>query len=253
MTTALRESAAEVDALRAKLEALRTSGTSFLSEAAHAIKNPLTVTYSYLEILNTDLSEGLTKEQKSFLSIALENAEKLRRLVEDLAEVAALESESAAIDLAISDVRMIVEAACEEVRTSVEQAELELAIEPADRLSDVRIDKERLKDALVRVLENSIRFTPAGGAIVLHAQQDHDHLVIEIRDTGVGMPADRIDDALRAFVQLHREPGETRESFGLGLPLSRRQVEAMGGTLTIGSVEGEGTTVTISLPVAESK
>jgi signal transduction histidine kinase len=250
---ALRESEAEVRFLRAKLAELKEAGTFFLADATHAIKNSLTVTYSYLEILNSDFSEGLTEDQRSFLGIALENADKLRRLVDDLADLAALELGSAQIDLADADIREVVEAVRAEIQPSLDRAKIELTIENIDPICQATIDRDRLRDAVFRVLDNSIRFTPQGGAIDVRTRQDLDHLEIEIRDTGVGMPAERIDDALRPFVQLHRNPGETRESFGLGLPLCRSQIDAMGGTLSIESVEGDGTTVTIRLPITDSK
>jgi signal transduction histidine kinase len=74
-------------------------------------------------------------------------------------------------------------------------------------------------------------------------------VAIEVVDSGVGIPADRVTDAFETFVQLHRKSGENRDSYGLGLPICRREVEAFGGTIELTSVEGEGTTATVKLPV----
>ena len=76
---------------------------------------------------------------------------------------------------------------------------------------------------------------------------------MKIEDSGIGIPAARVDDAFLPFVQLHRKPGENRENYGLGLALCRRQIEAFGGTLELDSVEGEGTTVTITIPCSASR
>jgi len=250
---ALAKSEAEVEELRAKVAEMASAGEAFLSEAAHAIGSPLTVTHSYLEILFTDLSDGLTEEQRGFLGIAYENAVKLRQLVEDLVELAALETGTARIDLSPTAVRQIVESLRTELQPIIDRNGLQLTTEVKDDLPPITTDKNRLQDVLRRLVDNAVRFTPEGGSIVLRARPEHDHLIIEIRDTGAGIPADRIDDVFLAFVQLHRKPGENREGYGLGLPLCRRQVEATGGTLDLESIEGEGTTVTVKIPVSENK
>ena len=246
---ALAKSEAEVEELRARLAELVSAGEAFLSEAAHAIGSPLTVTHSYLEILFTDLSEGLTEEQQSFLGIAYENAVKLRQLVEDLVELAALETGTAQIDPAPTSVRQIIESLGTELQPVFDRKGLQLTIEVEDDLPSVTADENRLRDVLRRIVDNAVRFTPEGGSIVLQAKPKHDHLLIEISDSGAGIPADLLDEVFRAFVQLHRKSGENREGFGLGLSLCRRQVEAIGGTLELASIEGEGTTVTVKIPV----
>jgi signal transduction histidine kinase len=248
---ALAEREAEVEILRRQLAKLRSAGGDFLSEAAHAIRSPLTVTHSYLEILHADLCDGLTEEQRSFLGIAHENAVKLRHLVDDLVDLAALEIGTAKIELAPAQVDAIVADLRSEVQPIAGQKGLELTTEVAQGLPPVTIDGERLKDVLRRLLDNAIRFTPEGGSVLLRANDNRDHLTIEIVDSGVGIPADRITDAFEAFVQLHRNPGENREGYGLGLPICRRVVEAFGGTMELTSIEGRGTTVTIRIPASD--
>jgi signal transduction histidine kinase len=250
---ALTESKAEIEELRARLAELVCAGEEFLVEAAHAIGSSLTVTHSYLEILHTDLGEGLTEEQRSFLGIAYENAVKLRRLFEDLVELAALETGSAQIDLVPAAVRRIVESLHTEIQPIIDRTRLQLATEVADDVPQITADEGRLQDVLRRLFDNAIRFTPEGGSIVLCVQPQGDYLMIELRDTGVGIPADHLEDVFRPFVQLHRKPGENREGYGLGLPICRRTVEAFDGTLEVTSVESEGTTATIRIPVSNPR
>jgi two-component system cell cycle sensor histidine kinase PleC len=246
-TPAERE--AEIDAMWAKLDELAADGGGFLSDAVHAIKNPLTVTHSYLEILNTDLSEGLTDEQRSFLGIAYENVVKLRQLIEDLVDLASLETGTAQIDFARHTVTETIGAVSGDLQPAAAEKGVKLTTEHADGLPQITVDQGRLKDVLRRLLENAIRFTPKGGSVALRATSDEKSVTIVVADNGVGIPADRVSDSLKAFVQIHRKPGEHRDSYGLGLPLCRRQVEAFGGTLELESSEGQGTTVTIRIPV----
>ena len=248
---ALAERDAEVEELRSQIAELATTGENFLSEAAHAIRSPLTVTLSYLEILYSDLRDGLSEEQQSFLSIAFENAVKLRRLIDDLVDLAALETGTAQIELASVFVNEVFNSLQSERQTIAEHKGLRLAINVSEDLPTVTIDQDRLKDVLCRLLDNAFRFTPEGGSVSLRAIQDQERVTIEVADNGVGIPTDRISDSFQAFVQLHRKPGENRERFGLGLQLCRRMVEALGGTLELESTVGRGTTVKIRIPVSD--
>jgi len=247
---ALAEREAEVEELRSKIAKSASAGEEFLAEAAHAIRSPLTVTHSYLEILNSDLCEGLTEEQKSFLGIAFENATKLRHLIDDLVDLAALETGTAQIELAPILINESLTSMQSEYQTIAERKGLKLTTDISEDLPTVNIDHDRLKDVLRRLLDNAFRFTPEGGSVSLRAIHDQERVTIEVVDSGIGIPADRINDAFHEFVQLHRKPGQNREGYGLGLPLCRRTVEIFGGTLELAGVEGEGTTVTIQIPAS---
>ena len=249
----LVELESEIDELRGKLADQLAIGRNFLSDAAHAIRSPLTVTHSYLEILHTDLTDGLSYHQLSFLTIAYENVVKLRRLVDDLVDLAALETGTATIDIEATHIDEIVDSIRVELLPSAQEKGLELTTEFADGLPSIEVDVDRCGDVVRRLLDNAIRFTPEGGAVRIRAGHDQSHVSMKVEDSGVGIPADRVDDAFRPFVQLHRQAGENRENYGLGLAICRRQVEAFGGTLELESAEGQGTTATIRIPVKENK
>jgi signal transduction histidine kinase len=248
---ALADRLAEIEALRARINEIESDRAVFLSDATHAIGNPLTVIHSYLEILHTELEGGLTDQQRSFVGIAYEHSSRLRRLVDDLVSIAALETGNAQIDLAPCTIDRIVSTVCSEVQPAARKRNQIVTTDIANDLPPVTVDENRLKDVLARLLDNAVRFTPEGGSISVSAHAKPRSAVIIVRDTGIGMAEGRIEDALHTFVQLHRRPGESREGYGLGLPLCQSQVEAMGGTLTLESTEGRGTTVTIRLPMAK--
>ena len=250
---ALADREAEVEELRSQIAKRASAGEDFLSEAAHAIRSPLTVTHSYLEILFSDLRDGLTEEQQSFLGIAYENAVKLRKLIDDLVDLAALETGSAQIELAPVSVNKIITSLQSEYRSVAEHRGLKLATEVAKNLPTITVDEGRLNDVLRRLLDNAFRFTPEGGSVSMRASRDQGPVTIEVVDSGVGIPANRITDSFQAFVQLHRKPGEIREGYGLGLPLSRRIIEAFGGTLELKSTVDRGTTATIRIPASRHK
>ena len=250
---ALVEHEREIKALREKIADQLAVGRNFLFDAAHAIRSPLTVTHSYLEILHTDLRQGLTDEQLSFLGIAYENVVKLRRLIEDLVDLAALETGTAQIDLKSTRIEKVIDPVLADLPSSAKEKGLVLAPEVDDGLPSATVDEDRLRDVLSRLLDNAVRFTPDGGTVRIRMGHDQDHVIVKIEDSGVGVPADRIGDAFQPFVQLHRKSGENRENYGLGLALCRRQIEAFGGTLELESSEGQGTTATIKIPHTGSK
>jgi signal transduction histidine kinase len=249
----LAKRSAMVEELLEKINEIESGRSEFLSDAAHAIGNPLTVIHSYLEILHTELQEGLTEQQRSFIGIAYENANRLRRLVDDLVAIAALDTGNGPIDLAPHAADRIISSVCSGMQSVAERRNQDLTTRIDDDLPPVNIDAGRLRDVLSRLIDNAMRFTPDGGSISVAAHAVPDSVVIVVRDTGTGMTQKGADDALHTFVQIHRRPGERREGFGLGLPLCQRQVEAMGGTFTLESVEGEGTTVTVGLPISVRK
>jgi signal transduction histidine kinase len=245
---ALEARTREVEALRRRLAELDATGGKFLSAAAHELKTPLTVIQSYLEIMLSDLTEGLTSEQHSFLQIVYDSVLRLRTLILDLIDVAALETGSLQLDLIPVDAAGLIQEACEEMRTEAERGGLELKADVSPDLPPIHVDAPRLKDVLRRLLDNAVKFTPAGGSIVVRAAGGSNEVVLQIEDTGVGIPNDRLKGIFEEFVQVHRKPGERRQGSGLGLAICRRLIHSFGGSIEVESSHGEGTTMTIRLP-----
>lgn len=253
LVRALAERDQEVEELKKRVQELEASGGRFLSDATHAVRTPLTVILSYLEILQADLTTGLGDEQLSFLGVVWDNVVRLRILIDNLAELAALETQTAQLDPAPSDIAPLIEEGLAERKPDFSRAGLEVAATIDSALPPVGVDPSVLMSAVQRLIDNAVQFTPAGGEIALRVGQTDDRLVIEIEDTGLGIPPDQIDEAFCPFVQLHRQPGRQREGYGLGLPIARRIVEAFGGSLDAQSAVGEGSTFRIQLPVWSEK
>jgi signal transduction histidine kinase len=249
LSDTLAERTCEVEELRQRIMDLEETGGRFLSAAAHATRNHLTVIQSYLEIIHSDLAAGLSDDHMTFLGVVYDNVVRLRELTDDLIEVAALETGIAAIELESSSVSEIVEEVCGEMRTLAERGGLSVSCETPEQPVRARIEPERMRDLLRRLLGNAVRFTPDGGSISVRVMESRGFLIIEVRDTGVGIPPDRIDEVFEDFSQLHRKPGEQRQGFGLGLAIARRIARAFGGELEVESAVGEGSTFTVRVPM----
>ncbi len=245
---ALKEGARKIELLEQRATDLQDAGGRFLGAAVHAVRNNMTIIQSYLEIIHSDLTDGLSDQQMSFLGIIYDSVVRLAALVDDLADVAGLETGVVQVDLGPTSVDSLIEEACGEMRPNAELAGLWLSFEIDGELSRVVGDGTRLHEVLCRLLDNAIRFTPPNGSVVVRAFADQDATVIEVKDTGVGIPEGGIDEIFDDFTQLHRKPGELRNGYGLGLAISRRLIEAFGGRLTVESTVGEGSSFRISLP-----
>ncbi|HET7462136.1 MAG TPA: ATP-binding protein, partial [Longimicrobium sp.] len=116
-----------------------------------------------------------------------------------------------------------------------------------------RADPEKLRQVLLNVLSNAVKFTPAGGTVTMDAVADGDGAVqVRVTDTGIGIPADRLESIFEPFVQLGRNLSSRHEGTGLGLAISRDLARAMGGDLSATSVAGEGSVFVLTLPRAGS-
>jgi signal transduction histidine kinase len=114
----------------------------------------------------------------------------------------------------------------------------------------VRADAEKMEQVLLNMISNAIKFTPAGGRIELHCRPDGAVVRVAVRDTGIGIPPDRLAEIFDPFVQVDPDLTRQRQGAGLGLAISRELARAMGGELAVESVEGAGSTFTLTLPRA---
>ncbi|GEM_PF-4381554 len=245
---ALARQAAELEEAHARAEELEALTSRFLASSAHELKTPLTVLQSYLEILSSDLSEGLSDEQLSFLQIAYRNVLKLKRLVVDLVELAALEG--GRIHLQIDRVKAgpVVDAVMEDMGPLAREAGLGLHVELPEDLPDLRADAFRVQQVLYNLLDNAIKYTNPGGTVTLSGRREGDSVVLEVRDTGVGIPDEQVHTIFDPFVRIPTEGCRSVGGSGLGLTISRRITSALGGRLTLSSTHGEGSVFSLHLP-----
>lgn len=227
----------------AELAELRTR---FVATVSHELRTPLSSVLGFAELLLDDDAEPLSDEQREGVRAIERNAHRLLHLVADLLLLARLESATLSLQLGPVDVGQLTRTVLAE-QAPPAAAGVELVDEVPPGLV-VRADAARLQQVLDNLVSNALKFTPAGGRVSVSAHRDGPRWSWTVRDTGVGVPATDLPHLFDSFFRAANVRGRYAGT-GLGLSICRAVVERHGGTIEARSVEGEGTTMTVTLPV----
>jgi len=228
------------------LERLRDA---FVAAASHELRTPLTSISGFLEMLG-DEEGALSPSGRTYLSAIRRGTTRLQRIVEDLLLVAQIEANRLELDHAPLDLAELAAATVEAAQPAAAEQGIELRLAAAKQIP-LEADAARLRQLLDNLVSNALKFTPNGGAVALSASNGGDSVCLEVADTGVGIPHEEIG---QVFSRFHRASTASRRAIpgnGLGLVIARAIVEGHGGTISLQSREGEGTRVTVSLPVRQ--
>jgi PAS domain S-box-containing protein len=240
-----------VEEQNAHLVELDRMKDDFVASVSHELRTPLTSIDGYLDLLVED-SDNLTQEQRKFVTVVQRNCERLTRLVGDLLFVAQVDAGRISLKPVSLDLVALVSDSVEVTRPAAEAKEITLRLE-ADQMDAIDADSARLGQAFDNLLSNAIKFTPPGGSVVVRAFKKGADAVIEVVDTGMGIAP---TDQQRLFDRFFRAAavGELAiPGTGLGLSITKAIIEGHGGSISVASQPGEGTTVRIQLPARAAR
>ncbi len=237
---------AELDPLRRRVDRSADDRALAMSASAHELKTPLTVIQVYLETLLGDLSSGLSAEQLEFLRVCHDSALRLRRLVLDLVDLAAIDSGDIELQSEPVDLERVLAAVAADVAPLASHAGVRLAIDCPQGLPPALADGVRVEQVLQNLADNAVRHTPADGQVAVRCRADGGWLVVTVEDTGVGLAGGSGGDT--SGEPSSSSAGPTTYGSGVGLAVGRRLVNAMGGRLTGASRSGGGSVFTMRLP-----
>jgi signal transduction histidine kinase len=235
-------------ALRERAEALEEADrlkTAFVSNMSYELRTPLTSIAGFAEMLDGGYAGELPATARDYIAAILLSVGRLGTLIDDVLDLTQSDSGSLLLAEDKVDLKRLCSEAAEAFRDVAAAKKIDLAVEIGAGLGTITGDSRRLRQSLDNVLKNAFAYTDEGGRILLHAAGDRRQVEITVSDNGRGIaPAEQT----RVFDRFHRTAEGGDAALGLGLPLARQFIEAHGGTVTLVSEVGQGTTVTFRLP-----
>ena len=237
-------------ALRAREEAdhANRAKADFLATMSHELRTPLNAIGGYTQLLEMGVHGPVTEGQLDALRRVQRSQQHLLGLINDVLNFAKLEAGHVTYDIDPVAVRHVLSALEPLVAPQLAARSHRYACQPCEPALVAMADAEKLQQILLNLLSNAIKFTPEGGTIAVEALADGDWVRITVRDTGVGIPADRLETIFEPFVQLASRRAAAQEGTGLGLAISRDLARGMAGDLVAASEPGAGSTFELRLP-----
>lgn len=232
--------------MTSKLEKLEALRTELLAGVTHELKTPITSISGLLQAMKDDVVSG--EEAKEFLKISLNETEKMKKMVEDLLSFNQFAANAVAVNKELLDINQVTEEAVHIWKTAQEDDDLQIRLSPLPSPLKIRIDPLRFQQIITNLLNNAKQAINGGGEIRIHMSADDKQIMIDVQDTGTGIPEKEQPYIFERFFRGEDKKYQVR-GLGLGLSLSKMIAQALGGDLILLTSTNEGTTFRILLPV----
>lgn len=219
--------------------------SNFLSMVSHELKTPLTAMRMSSEILDND---ALPKsKRKEVCKLAIKNVDRLTHMVDDLLDISLIESGKLRFRKDNVDILGVINTALETVDKQLKDKDLNVSTEFPDDISEIEGDANKLIQAFVNLLSNASKFTHKGGHIWVKITESDKHIKVIVKDDGLGMSSDQLDNIFSHFYQIDNGPSRHYNGAGLGLAITKGIVEGLGGNIKVESILGKGSEFTVVL------
>jgi two-component system phosphate regulon sensor histidine kinase PhoR len=226
---------------------IQKRNAEFVSAVSHEMKTPLAGIKAYVEMLADGEAED-EETREEFLHVINTQADRLRRLIDNMLNVARIESGVLQVKKTPSSLNELLEEALNIVKPSAEEKQIELLSDLSPMYLNVLVDRDQMLQTAINLLSNAIKYTHCGGRVRLQSRLVDQHAEFDVEDTGVGLSPEDCEKVFEKFYRVQKD-SQMAAGTGLGLPLARHIVEAVhGGRLTVRSTLGAGSTFTVSLP-----
>ena len=251
--TELKAREAALHQAKDQAEAANRAKTEFLANMSHELRTPLNAVIGLSEVMAGEVLGPIGQPKyKEFAGDIVSSGRHLLDIINDILDSVKLQSGKMTLHLQPIAIETIVESAIRIVREQAESAAIKLVCSIEPKIPLVNADELRLRQVVLNLISNAIKFTSKGGLIAITAQRSGSDVRVAVSDTGIGMAPEDIPKALEPFSQVDNSITRKYGGTGLGLPLSKLYVEGHGGRLSIESTRGHGTTVSFTLPAATS-
>lgn len=266
LTHQLRESSlqlmrrvAELELARRKLEQahaeLEEAGrlkTEFISMVSHELRTPLTNIQGYVELLLDEADGPINDTQREYLEITLDNCKRLIAIANDLLDISRIEAGNLRLNKTRLRLQELVDEAVRSLHPQFQAKNLRLSLDLAVQPLWIWADRERVIQVLNNLLSNACKYTPAGGSVIARAYPSNGKALVEVIDTGIGIPEQDLERIFEKFYRAENSRQEATHGTGLGLPIAKSLVELHDGSIAVTSKLGKGSTFTVQLPLLES-
>ncbi|MBN2457817.1 HAMP domain-containing protein [Candidatus Woesearchaeota archaeon] len=229
-----------------KLKEIDDMKNEFISTVSHELRTPLTSIIGYTTLLLDEKFGRLQKDQMRAIGIVKKESDVLHELIDDILDLSKLEAGKAKAVFEETDIRDVI-SKCPAIRLP-EKKGIHLKQLYPENLPMIMADRAKLSQVFTNIISNAVKFTKENGTITVKAMSKKDHVIIDIRDTGIGIKKSEIPKLFNKFYQVQSHLTRTQTGTGLGLPIVKEIIGLHNGLLSVKSVFGKGTTVSIALP-----
>jgi PAS domain S-box-containing protein len=243
----------ERDLIEAKNRAQEANAAKslFLANMSHELRTPLNAIIGFSQIIRDRLVDISPEKSAEYAGDIHDSAVLLLDLISDILDMSKLEANKAVVEARDSDVVALIAGCVRLVRQRAQEVGIKLVQRIDTDLPVLHADERMIKQVLLNLLSNAIKFTPRAGAVLVTAKRSAEGgMEISVADSGIGIPESELLNLFRPFHQAHSPRVQKPQGTGLGLAISKRLVELHEGRIAIASIEGKGTTVTITLPAS---
>jgi signal transduction histidine kinase len=224
--------------------------SEFVTTISHELRTPINALLGYSSLLQEGIFGEISDGQSAALDRMRASAEHLLKLINDILDLSTVEAGKLRLNVERIELAPFIRDVSETARSIVARKSLAFEVEIADGLPDVHTDVTRLRQVLLNLLGNAVKFTDVGHVLLRVVGDGDDHVLIEVEDTGIGIGEDDIDAIFEEFRQADQSVTRSFGGTGLGLAISRKLLTLMGGSVSIESQLGEGSTFRVRLPIA---
>jgi len=233
---------------RQQAEDANRAKSDFLAVMSHELRTPLNAVLGYADLLDAGVSGALNPTQLKQVAAITSSARHLLEMIEEILAFAKIESGTERVNLEHTNLAAVIEDAAALVRPAAAARNLDFTVELPSGDIHARTDSRKVRQILVNLLSNAVKFTERG-SITLRARTEDNWIIIDVEDTGIGIPAEHLEHIFDAFWQVERTTTRTTGGTGLGLSVSRSIARQLGGEVTVESTVGKGSRFTVRLPL----
>ncbi len=247
----VQERTQELQSALNKLAELNQLKSNFISNVSHELRTPLTHIRGYLDLMNEGSLGDLTKEQAVALDVMLRSEARLEELIEKMIQFSLEASGQFTLQIRPTNLRKLIELAVNQLKTKADQRPVNLGINLGTDPCFVRVDQEKIQWVVMELLDNAIKFSPAGGNVKVGLERDETFAQFYVIDTGIGISPERLSEIFEPYHQLDSSSTRRYGGIGLGLALVKKILEAHGSKVNVTSDVGKGTFIQFQLPIID--